>query len=59
MRFFFLAILSLVFVSCGNSNDVAERKVVPPPGSDGGSMPWNIPIEGQGGGPLGGVLERR
>ena len=59
MRFTILAILSLGFLSCGSSNDVAERKVVPPPGSDGPSMPWNIPIEGQGGGPLGGALERR
>ena len=58
MRFTILTILSFIFVSCGNSDDVAERKVVHPQGSDG-DMPWNVPIDGQGGGMLGGVLERR
>ena len=52
MRFTFLTILSFIFISCGSSNDVAERKAVPPQGSDG-DMPWNIPIDGQGQGPLG------
>ncbi|MDG2323947.1 MAG: hypothetical protein P8M08_10535 [Akkermansiaceae bacterium] len=58
MRFTFLTLASLFFISCGGSNQVAERKAVPPPGSDG-DMPWNVPIEGQGAGPLSGILERR
>jgi len=60
MRFTFLTLAALFLISCGNSNQVDQRKVVPPPGSDdAGSMPWNVPQDGQGGGMLGGVLERR
>ena len=58
MRFTFLTLASLFLISCGGSNQVAERRAVPPPGSDG-DMPWTVPIEGQGGGPLSGILERR
>ena len=35
------------------------RPAVPPPGSDQGSQPWNIPQQGQGQGALGGLLEGR
>jgi len=59
MKFLFLVTVSLSFISCAAPR-VAERKSVPPPGSDDlGSQPWNIPQEGQGQGALGGLLEGR
>ncbi|MGJ8696092.1 MAG: hypothetical protein ACSHYF_07225 [Verrucomicrobiaceae bacterium] len=56
---FLLPLVCLSLFSCAN-NKVAERKPVPPPGSDAaGSMPWNIPGKDTGQGVLGGMNEGR
>ena len=50
---------SLALASCGSS-DIAQRKPVPPPGSDTGSIPWNDPGQGpRPGGVLGDMMEGR
>ena len=60
MRLFLLSLVALALTSCG-SNQTAQRKPVPPPGSDEhGSIPWNDPSQGPNpGGMLGGMMERR
>lgn len=57
-----LMILAITLTSCGSSmKDIAERKPVPPPGSDEeGSIPWNDPGQGvRPGGFLGSMMEGR
>ena len=60
MRSSLLALLSLVISSCA-STKVAERRPVPPKGSDESSKPWNDPSlsPNAGGGMLGGLMEGR
>jgi len=58
MRLFLLALTSLAFASCANPS-TAERRPVPPKGSDETSIPWNAPNQGEGAGMLGGLLEGR
>ncbi|MDA8968436.1 hypothetical protein N9124_00995 [bacterium] len=55
---FLLPLLSFVLFSCA-SNQVAERKPVPPKGSDDSSMPWNTPGEGSSQGAFQGLSEGR
>lgn len=55
-------ISAMALISCGSSTgDIAERKPVPPPGSDEeGSIPWNDPGQGPTpGGVLGNMMEGR
>lgn len=62
MKCFALMILAITLTSCGSStNDLAERKPVPPPGTDeAGSIPWNDPGQGvRPGGFLGSMMEGR
>lgn len=59
MKFLLLAIASISLASCSNTR-TAERKPVPPKGSDDSNIPWNDPGQGvQTGGALGGLLEGR
>jgi ABC-type oligopeptide transport system substrate-binding subunit len=58
MRFILLTLASLALASCVN-NTTAERRPVPPQGSDESSIPWNAPRQGEGAGMLGGLLEGR
>ncbi|MEN8695074.1 MAG: hypothetical protein ACN4GG_03870 [Akkermansiaceae bacterium] len=54
-----LSLTALALFSCGGTQ-VAERKAVPPPGSDAvGDMPWNIPGKNSGQGQFGGLNEGR
>lgn len=56
---YLLPLLSLALFSCGE-NTVAERKAVPPPGSDAvNNMPWNVPGKNSGQGQFGGLSEGR
>ncbi len=62
MRLFLLALIAIAssaFASCA-ATKVAERKGIPPLGSEASNIPWNDPGQGtQGGGALGGLLEGR
>ncbi|MGD1978601.1 MAG: hypothetical protein PVJ98_04350 [Akkermansiaceae bacterium] len=52
-------LFSLVLVSCGGTK-LAERKPVPPKGSDESSIPWNDPSQGpRPGGPMADMMEGR
>ncbi|MGC6425514.1 MAG: hypothetical protein ACON5H_00795 [Akkermansiaceae bacterium] len=54
-----LPLASLALFSCGGS-EIAERKPVPPPGSDAAdNMPWNVPGKNSGQGQFGGLNEGR
>ncbi len=62
MRLTAPALLSLtlfVFTSCSDSVRTAERRPIPPKGSDDSYMPWNTPRAGEGAGGFGGLLEGR
>jgi hypothetical protein len=55
----FLLLAPLFFISCA-STEVAERKAVPPPGSDAvNNMPWNVPGKNSGQGQFAGLNEGR
>jgi len=58
MKSLIFVVLAIGLSSCG-STQVAERRPVPPPGSDEkGSIPWNDPGQGIApGGMLGGMME--
>ncbi|MDB4296123.1 hypothetical protein N9940_00845 [bacterium] len=55
---FLLPLFSLALFSCAGTQ-VAERKPVPPKGSDDSSMPWNTPGEGSSQGAFQGLSEGR
>lgn len=59
MKLYVLALASIALASC-SSTKVTERRPVPPPGTDQGSIPWNDPSQGPNpGGALGGMMEGR
>ncbi|MGE9267246.1 MAG: hypothetical protein ACQKBY_04050 [Verrucomicrobiales bacterium] len=58
-KLLFLSLFSLFLVSSCADQSTAERKPVPPPGSeDGNNMPWNRPQAGEGQGALGGMFDQ-
>ena len=58
MKLIYVLLTSLSFLAFTSSctSSVAERKPVPPQGSDESDMPWNRPQAGEGGGALGGMM---